>query len=295
VRVEGRQFQQQVQRGDYARRSVETGRDSRHIASGDSFERQNLSFDLRKKLKIRRTLAHDHSFFDNYVNNGESNRLYNNDFSTYEKMPELDKMAYGALHDRKQKGKVLLSTHIEKQSGNNCGPNAISAAFSAYGDHVGPGVIARETTGMFTSPKAIVDFAKKRGYKPRIISFSDSKDPKGDMMNTIDKALDNKSPVLILGDPQLGKEGKSSLYMHWMNVSGKYKDARGATKYIVDDPGEGKKYVYTAEQLEKFSSNVRFGQDHQVIVMAKNSSQLNGLPPENKPSYYRMASLLSFN
>ncbi|MCD4785926.1 MAG: hypothetical protein K8T10_19070 [Candidatus Eremiobacteraeota bacterium] len=290
---DGSQPQPQIRKGNNAHANKETGRNSIDLASRDNYEKQHLSFDMRKKLRLRRGLAGDRRFLDKYMDHGDHNTIHNKDFSAYERMPEVNKMAYGALSDSKQKGDVVLGTHIQKQEGNNCGPNSLSAAFSKYGDHIDPNVIARKTTGRFTSPKALMDYTKERGYKPRIISHSDSKDPKGDMMKTIDKALDNKAPVLILGDSQLGKNGKCSLMMHWMNVSGKYKDSKGVKRYIVDNPTEGKKYSYTADQLGKFASNVRFGQDHQVIVVARDSSQLNGLPRENKPSHYRMGEMFS--
>jgi hypothetical protein len=149
--------------------------------------------------------------------------------------------------------------------------------------------IASLTTGIFTAPKSIVDYTnRKLGLHAAPFQYGDSEK----LFTNIDRALDNGAPVMVCGQPDRDPKGAN---LHWITVSGRYKDGKGKTYYIVDNPGGGYKYFTTKEDLDEFTSTAsRFKQDRSIIVIGKEASQLNGLTG-NLPRFYDSAAWVSGN
>ncbi len=98
----------------------------------------------------------------------------------------------------------------------------------------------------------------------------------------------------MLGHPNMGKaDGISDKkVMHWMTVSGKYKDGSGKTMYIVDNTNNCK-LAFSAEDLKKFTYNTSMLQNDLIITLAKDPSQLRGLPEERRPWGYTLSQPIS--
>lgn len=176
---------------------------------------------------------------------------------------------------------------------NRCGSTSLTMVLNYYQKKEGKPLIELDkvgdkTTGFFTSPKAIVDFARSQGYEARVINYNDGTEE--DAQKQLQNLIENDIPVIIKGD--IFNYNGNLLNSHYVVVNGFEKNEDGKIKnYLIANPW-GCTHLWNPQKLEAFWSKFPLGLSRCMIPIAT-KDKINLLTPEKPHNFYNIADTIA--